>query len=267
MPLVTLTTDFGTVDGYVGVVKGVMHSINPAIQLVDITHEISSWNIGAAAWVIWNTYRFYPPGTIHLCVVDPMVGSTGQRQVAITNGRDTFVGPDNGIFSRVLDSEEEQLSTWQAFALTKGEFWLPHVSSTFHTRDIYGPICAHLSCGATLEQVGDRVELSTLARLKPLVPSLRQGHVVHIDKFGNLITNIVAKQLQAGDRCFLNERLVARLISQTYSSETGDSGSDETKIRAVVGSHGYLEIGAYQARAVDVCGASIGDAVRLEPAC
>jgi S-adenosylmethionine hydrolase len=129
-------------------------------------------------------------------------------------------------------------------------------------------VCAHISNGSTLDQVGERVDIETLVRLIPLVPSGRNGHVVHIDKFGNLITNIAAGKLQRGDGCWLNNTPVAR-VAKTYSSVSATVEGKETgpRVHAFIGSHGYLEIGAFQARAVDLCRAAIGDPVRLESAC
>jgi hypothetical protein len=245
-------------DGYVGIVKGVALGINPELKLIDITHEIPSWNIAAAAWVIWNAHRFFPEATVHLCVVDPAVGSKSQRGIALTNGSAFFVGPDNGIFSLIAD--------WgnggRCHELANDQYWRPDVSSTFHTRDIYGPVCAHLAKGVPIESFGPAVRVETLKRIAlprfAEVGGGAEGSIVYIDKFGNLITNIPASAVHPGQRCFLGKVYIASITSTYSSAEPG-------KPAAFIGSHGYLEIGVYQGRAEKSCGASVGDSLRLEP--
>jgi hypothetical protein len=260
-PTITFTTDFGTSDGYVGIVKAVMLSINDFARVVDITHDVPSWDIAAGAWVIWNAHRFFPAGTIHLCVVDPAVGNQAQRGIAISNGEHTFVGPDNGLFSLLIsDSDSDR---WRCHHLVNEKYWRASVSSTFHTRDIYGPVSAHLAAGISLAELGPEVSLDGLTRLRLTAfeadGTACRGAVVYIDKYGNLITNIPAQSVAQGARCYLGETLVASVTTTYSSARKGEPA-------AFVGSHGYLEIGAYQSRAVDVCGAGVGSAVRLERA-
>ncbi|HLG64791.1 MAG TPA: SAM-dependent chlorinase/fluorinase [Ktedonosporobacter sp.] len=188
-PVVAWLTDFGLADGYVGVMKGVALSIAPAIRLVDITHEIGPQNVIAGAWVLATSYRYFPRGTIFVCVVDPGVGSV-RRAVAIHAGDWFFVGPDNGLFSYVLNEQ----TIHAAVLLSNPAYHLLQVSSTFHGRDVFSPVAAHIARGVPLAEVGATIDPTTLVRLN-LEPPQRQGehivaHIVHIDHFGNLITSI-----------------------------------------------------------------------------
>jgi len=188
-PVVAWLTDFGLADGYVGVMKGVALNIAPDIRLVDITHEIGPQNVFAGAWVLATSYRYFPRGTIFVCVVDPGVGSM-RRAVAMHAGDWFFVGPDNGLFSYVL----HERAIHAAVLLSNPAYHLPQVSSTFHGRDVFSPVAAHLARGVPLTEVGAALDPTTLVRLD-LEPAQRQGehilaHIVHIDHFGNLITSI-----------------------------------------------------------------------------
>lgn len=188
-PVVAWLTDFGLVDGYVGVMKGVALNIAPAIQLVDITHEIGPQNVITGAWVLATSYRYFPQGTIFVCVVDPGVGSV-RRAIAIHAGDWFFVGPDNGLFSYVLNEQ----AIHAAVLLSNPAYHLPQVSSTFHGRDVFSPVAAHIARGVPLAAMGATIDPTTLVRLN-LEPPRRQGehifaHIVHIDHFGNLITNV-----------------------------------------------------------------------------
>lgn len=188
-PVVAWLTDFGLADGYVGVMKGVALNIAPAIQPIDITHEIEPQNVFAGAWVLATCYRYFPQGTIFVCVIDPGVGSM-RRAVAIHAGDWLFVGPDNGLFSYILNEQ----TIHAAVLLSNPAYHLPQVSSTFHGRDVFSPVAAHIARGVPLAEAGATIDPVTLVRLD-LEPPHRQGeyivaHIVHIDHFGNLITNI-----------------------------------------------------------------------------
>ncbi len=246
-------------DGYVGIVKGVILSINAQARLVDISHDLRSWDIAAGAWVIWNAYRFFPAGTIHLCVVDPAVGSPTQRGVAIVKDGAIFVGPDNGIFSHLLAMQPQD--SVACYQLTNSEFWRQDVSSTFHTRDIYGPVCAHLANGVTPAHLGPALDPATIQRLQ--LPEFSEsnemltGCIVHIDKFGNLISNIPGKAVKKGEQCYIDACSVAA-IGTTY----GDVQPGQPTV--FIGSHGFVEIGAYQANAQTAFDCMVGAIVRVE---
>jgi S-adenosylmethionine hydrolase len=188
-PLIALLTDFGTADGYVGVMKGVILGIAPHVPLIDITHEIAPQDVRGGAWVLHTSWRYFPEHSIFLCVVDPGVGSA-RRAVAVRVARRTFVGPDNGLFSYVLAAEPVE----SAVALDNPRFHLPEQSATFHGRDIFAPSAAHLAIGMALEELGRPVPSNSLVRFALPQPERRGDalvvHVVHIDRYGNLITDI-----------------------------------------------------------------------------
>jgi S-adenosyl-L-methionine hydrolase (adenosine-forming) len=209
-PLIALLTDFGTADGYAGVMKGVILGIAPAARLVDLTHDIPPQDILTGAWVLHTAWRYFPEKTIFLCVVDPGVGGA-RHPIALRAGRRCFVGPDNGLFSYVLASGSAE----QAVVLDRPEFQLPHPSATFHGRDIFAPCAAHLAADVPLAALGTPVDLVRLVTLLPPPPEWRDdylaGHVLHVDHFGNLITDFAGAladailatpdvALQVGDR-------------------------------------------------------------------
>ena len=185
--VITLTTDFGTRDGYVGVMKGVILGINPRVQLVDLSHEIAPQDIWEGAFVLAASYRYFHPGTVHLVVVDPGVG--GERKaIAVEAGDWLFVGPDNGVFGLIYLREQVH----RVVEIANPRFFLPQVSHTFHGRDIFAPVAAHLSLGVPVTELGP--ELNSCQGLnfpEPQVEGDRiEAQVVHVDRFGNLITNL-----------------------------------------------------------------------------
>lgn len=200
-PVLTLTTDFGTRDSYVGVMKGVIAGICPDALIIDITHEIAPQDILAAAGVIQAVLPYFPDGSIHVVVVDPGVGST-RRPIALQTPQARFVGPDNGVFGMVW---QEALRRWptatdevQGVALTEPRFWLPSVSATFHGRDIFAPVAAYLATGVPLTDLGTPVEhIVVLPAPQPVwvSSSLLEGQVVSLDHFGNARTNITTAHL------------------------------------------------------------------------
>lgn len=236
-PIVTLTSDFGTRDHYVGVMKAVMLGIVPNVRLIDVSHDIRPQDIMAAAWVTKNAAFMFPKGTVHLCVVDPGTG-THRRPIALKMNGHFFVGPDNGLFSLVA----EQIP-YEAFELTNTSFWRDIRSNTFHGRDIFAPVAAHLARGVAIEELGTPLEALTYFRWASPVADRDgiQGWVVHIDGFGNLITNISRELLKevAGDsplKIYIGSTIL-RGISATYSSV-----SDGEPL-AYIGSSGFLEVG------------------------
>lgn len=186
-----LLTDFGTGDGYVGVMKGVIAGIAPGAQVIDITHEVAAQNILAAAWLLAGTYRYFPSGTVFICVIDPGVGSE-RGAIALHAGDWFFVGPNNGVFSYVL---AEQVMHG-AVELTNLAYRLPQVSSTFHGRDIFAPAGAYLadSAGEIFAKLGPALDPSALITLPTLYATRHgktiTGQILHIDHFGNLVTSI-----------------------------------------------------------------------------
>jgi len=253
--LITLLTDFGQRDGYVAAMKGVMLSLHPPAQLIDLSHEVEPQNVYAGAFLLQAHYSYFPPGTVHLAVVDPGVGSE-RAALACLAGNHFFVAPDNGLLDFCLDS-----SGRRAVRLTQKKFWRKTPSSTFHGRDIFAPVAAHLARGESLANLGEPFELQR--RLPSLecraVGKTLRGQVIYIDRFGNLISNITAQRLRAFSRnrpvtITLAGHLIGGLC-KTYSDVPPDAPL------TLIGSFGYLEIGVNlgnaQARFGVRCGASI----------
>lgn len=189
VPLIALLTDFGVADGYPGVMKGVMLGIAPGIPLVDLTHEIPPQDVRAAAWVLHTSWRYFPEGSIFLCVVDPGVGSA-RLPLALQAGGRTFVGPDNGLFSYVLAESSDAC----AVSLENPRYIQADRSATFHGRDVFAPAAAWLAAGVAIEDLGPPLATESLARLTLPRPDWREdaliAHVTHIDRFGNILTDL-----------------------------------------------------------------------------
>jgi len=217
--IITLTTDFGSRDAYVAAMKGVMLSIHASATLVDVTHEVAPQDVMEAAFVLRDAAPHFPPGTVHLAVVDPGVGSS-RRAVALSHGGQIFVGPDNGLFTLLVGSREPD----KLVVLDKPEFWRTETpSTTFHGRDIFAPVAAHLAGGHSLDEVGSPGQaLEPLHWALPIADEQGiQGWVVHVDHFGNCITNIPRKLFEdrrAGRavKCYVGTAIVAGL-STTYA--------------------------------------------------
>ncbi|MDD2694950.1 MAG: SAM-dependent chlorinase/fluorinase [Anaerolineales bacterium] len=194
--IISLTTDFGLKDGNVGAMKGVIWSIAPHVQIADLSHLINPQNVHEAALVVARAAPYFPDGTIHVVVVDPGVG-TERRAIALRLGQQYFVGPDNGVFTRVLKRAASQGWPVQAVHLTRPEYWLPRVSAVFHGRDIFAPAAAHLAAGAPLEALGEAIgDLILLPLPEPQrTPSGWRGEVLHVDHFGNLTCSIRREHL------------------------------------------------------------------------
>lgn len=240
-PIITLTTDFGHTDNYVGSLHGAILGINPSATIVDITHEIPSFNIAQGAYQLGTCYFLYPTGTIHVAVVDPGVGSK-RLPLLIQTDNYLFIGPDNGLFSMMTQKENVRA----IFELTNRRLFLPQISSTFHGRDIFTPVAAHLSLGVSPDIVGPkRKDFLKLHLFEPQVGKQEmKGSIINIDKFGNAITNITKEifMQHIGAKPF--ELRIAgkkvRELSVTYSEVlTG-------KPALLFGSSDYLELALYQ---------------------
>ncbi len=259
VPLITLLTDFGTADYFVSAMKGVILSINPDIRVVDITHQIPAQDIEAAAFTLLVAYGSFPKGTIHLAVVDPGVGST-RRAVSVEANGHFFVGPDNGIFSYVFESERDA----KVFELTNEDYFRHPVSATFHGRDVFAPVAAALTTGMGPGELGK--EITDPVRLTPLRPQKSKdgtikGRIVHIDRFGNCITNLTPRELtpkmtEAGAYLVVHGTRI-RLFRSFFSEQRG-SGRE---LFAIWGSAGFLELAATNRSAAKVLRAKRGDNV------
>ena len=274
MRVITLTTDFGTADGYVGVMKGVMLSIAPGVRLVDLSHEVPPQDVRRAAFVLYTAVPFFPPDTVHLAVVDPGVG-TDRRAIAVQVPQGFLVGPDNGLFTYVLAEAEE----WRAVELRDPAYRLPQVSGTFHGRDIFAPAAAHLARGVPMERLGPPVPdpvLLPLPRLEVREDRL-EGEVLHIDRFGNVVTSIGWLRWAGNglvlDAAFRRAAPPLRLAAAGAVVKVGGRtihGVRRTygevavgESLALVGSTGFLEIAVRQGDAARTLGVRPGDPITL----
>lgn len=254
-PCIALLTDFGTRDWYVGMLKGVLLTRCPHVPLVDITHDIPPQDIIAGALTLSVTARWFPPGTVFLCVVDPGVGSSRPLLAAQAYGQ-YFVGPDNGLFAPVLQDAKPRT----VIRLTKTRSWLKTVSRTFQGRDILAPVAAQVACGTPLRALGVAVpRVQPLALPQPQrVDGKLSGCILHIDAFGNLITNIPESALtpraRLGKRAVRYKQDWARVVSSYADGRPNE-------LIAVVGSLGLLELAIREGSAAWTCNAKRGDRV------
>ena len=257
-PVITLLTDFGLEDGYVGAMKGVILSICPRARLVDITHLVPPGEIRSGAYVLHSAYGYFPPGSIHVGVVDPGVGSS-RKAVALQAGKHAFIGPDNGLFSWILHCEPG----WKCRSLENEGTWRSEVSKTFHGRDIFAPVAAHLASGVSLEDLGPLHDplVSDWVRVAETDTGLR-GEVIHVDRFGNVVTNVREKDLLAawpgGNWHVLVGGMPVKGTVGTYSE-----GPRGTPV-ALLGSCGHLEIAVNHGDASRLLGLFPGDPVTVE---
>ena len=258
-PIVALMTDFGLRDPFVGIMKGVILGINPSATIVDVCHELDPGDIRSAAFAFAMAFPYFPAGTIFAAVIDPGVG-TRRRAIAADIDGNLVVCPDNGVLSWVLHNH----SLREAVELSRSEFFLCEVSNTFHGRDVFAPVAAHLSMGVPLEELGPRVnDLSTFPTPEALAENESvQGEVVYVDRFGNLVTSIPREQLEG----WRNESSGGRVRIQIGSMEiqgisaTYGDGPPGRAV-AVFGSAGFLEIAVNGGSAAQLLGAAIGSRV------
>jgi S-adenosylmethionine hydrolase len=271
--IVTLTTDFGLSDAYVAAMKGVILGINPGVRLVDICHTVKPRNIARAAFILGTAYPFFPGGTVHLVVVDPGVGSK-RRSVILKTSSAFFVAPDNGVLSYIVEQSspgsdmgdtdslpERQLgSGLEAIAITRSQFWRSPVSPTFHGRDIFAPVAAHLSLGQPPSDFGEPItslKTLTIARPQRKPDGSLVGNILHSDTFGNLVTSIRCRDVLPVTGTLVTEvggRIISGLVN-TYAEGEG--------LMALLGSSGYLEVSLRDGSARDLLGADVGDEVRI----
>ena len=241
--MISLLTDFGTADYFVGAVKGAILSVNPSAVIVDITHEIPPQDVAAGAFTLLAAYKTFPAGTIHVAVVDPGVGSR-RRPIIVSANEQFFVGPDNGLFTYIYDREPAH----RIIHVTAERFFRRDVSTTFHGRDIFAPVGAALSNGVEIEEFG--AEISDEVRLPSLETPLR---IINIDRFGNCVTNITRDRLDS-EILIINGRTISE-FRQFYGE------GDNESLFAIWGSAGFLEISVNGGSAAKVIGANRGDEV------
>ena len=259
--VITLLTDFGTADYFVGAMKGVILSTNPSARIIDITHDIAPHDVQAGAFTLLAVYGAFPPGTIHVAVIDPGVGSA-RRPVLVVAGRQFFVGPDNGLFSYIMEREKG----CRVFHLTRDHYFRQPLSATFHGRDVFAPIAGALSNGVEPAELGNEIE--DYVRLDPL----RSGdenlsaRIIHIDRFGNCVTSITPQDLteemiERGARLTVQGREITS-FRRFFAEEAGS----QNKLFALWGSAGFLEIVAFRASASRLLGAQVGEPVEIKEA-
>ena len=258
MSLITLLTDFGAGDGYVGVMKGVILGIAPDVRIVDLSHEVGAQDIAAGAFILKRAYRYFPPDAIHVAVVDPGVGSA-RRGILLVTEHGRFVGPDNGLFTYPL----ADAAAPAAYELREPAYRLLAVSRTFHGRDIFAPAAAHLARGATPASFGPPIPPESLVRLPHPTPEMTQGvawgHIIYIDHFGNAISDISAAMVAAlgATRQVQVECAGIRLtgVAATYAEGAMDAPL------ALITSDGLLEIAVRNGNAARRLGVRVGHEV------
>jgi S-adenosyl-L-methionine hydrolase (adenosine-forming) len=259
MRLITLTTDFGTDDWFVGTMKGVIATISPKANVVDITHGTASGDIRAGAFALAASYRFFPKGTVHVAIVDPGVGGK-RRAMAIETEQYFFAGPDNGVLSFALRDEKIKAVR----LLENRAYFLKPISQTFHGRDVFAPVAAHLARGVRIARFGPAV--TSFVRLDWPEPKVHagsiEGEVVYVDKFGNAITNIpaatVARLRGKNFEIFKGRKRLCALATHYQSVPLG-------RVVAVSGSSGYLEIAVNGGDASAILSLRTGDRVEVRP--
>ena len=255
-PLLTLLSDFGIFDEYVAVMKGAIAQINPALRVVDITHQIPPQNIAAARFCLMNAIDYFPRGTVHVAVVDPGVGGK-RRAVAVELAQGFLVAPDNGLLGGVLS----QNSVISAVELTNPDYWLTSQPSiTFHGRDIFAPVGAHLASGVSLRELGREINSDSLVKLDLAECTYKNGKIMgcvqYIDRFGNLVTNIPGSYVE-GNNWNVEVRGKKIKARQTYSDvKIGE-------LIALVGSHGWVEVAVNSKNAALELGAQFGSEVQI----
>ncbi len=250
MGVITLLTDFGRDNWFVGTMKGVIASISPTAAVVDICHEVRRHSITEAAFILRNAGPYFPPGTVHCVVVDPGVGSD-RPAIVVETDRARFVAPDNGVISYALEGREVA----QAIRIEDERYLLAPVSRTFHGRDVFAPVAAYLDAGVAPTEFGPAVD--SFVRLRRSTPgklsrSEAVGHIVHVDRFGNLITDVdepfLAEMLTASRQQYFRLQVrnheVRRLVGSYGEGQPGE-------LIALIGSSGYLELAVNQGNARD----------------
>lgn len=257
MPTITLTTDFGTSDHFVGTMKGVILGIQPRATLVDITHDLPAFEILDGAFVIAQAYRYFPKGTVHLVVIDPGVG-TERRPILVEAAGQYFIGPDNGTFTMIYDRESHRVR-----AITNTKYFLPARSTTFHGRDVFAPSAAYLAAGRRPSTFGKRIQDYVQLHLSKPIQTARRvwsGAVLKVDRFGNLVTNLHIDEFpHARTQSFELSVGLRRIYG--LAATFADCPRDEPSV--LIGSSGYLEVVINQSSAARTLGCAAGSPLEI----
>lgn len=260
--ILTLLSDFGTRDAYVAAMKAVILDVNPDLHLVDISHEVAPHDVMEAAFVLKNAVPYFPDGTVHLVVVDPEVG-TEREPIAVHVGEHILVGPDNGLFTLVYDAAD--VDTFDEIVrLDNPAYWrIPEPSATFHGRDIFAPVAAHLASGRTLAEVG--TSMNAIEKLRWALPFADQqglqGWVVHIDRFGNCVTNITREIYSTYDHGRRPKCYVGSSILEGIHYAYGDAAAGEALM--LFGSSALLEVAVSCGNASELLNIKKGDPINI----
>jgi S-adenosylmethionine hydrolase len=255
--IIALTTDFGYKDPFVGIMKGIIAGVNPEARVIDLSHGVAPQDIMGAALILRHSVNHFPRGTIHVAVVDPGVGSA-RRPILIEAIGNYFVGPDNGVLSLALADEKPV----RIIHLSNAAYHRQPVSSTFHGRDIFAPVAAHLSLGTAVTAFGEAVpDFSRIAW--PSIaksPSGLQGEIVYIDGFGNLCTNVTEDDLKGLPR----DKLAISVGNVAIQGLAANYAADgKSRFIALINSWGLLEVAVFQGNAQHHCGARVGDKIHI----
>lgn len=255
---IAMLTDFGTADHFVGVMKGVIAGIAPAARVVDISHDVTPYSIRQARFLLSRSWPWFPEGTVFLCVVDPGVGST-RRPIVVHSDHKVFVGPDNGLFSELIRRRGAEVRE-----ITNRRLFAGDPSATFHGRDIFAPVAARLARGIPISRVGARIADALVESSDQMLRTGRrfwQGEVVHVDRFGNLITNLSAAEFPNLSSRPFQLKVGLRAIERVCSCyDQGPAGEP----LLIVGSHGFLEVAVRQDSAARHLGVAVGSPVEME---
>lgn len=263
-PIVTLTSDFGLSDPYVAAMKGAILSLNPAVTIVDVTHDVHPQQIAEAVFLLEAAVPYFPKGTVHVVVVDPGVG-TERRLLIVVSPAGYFVGPDNGVLAVALPEEARKAGEvalpegLRAVAIRPERLGRGEISRTFHGRDIFAPAAARLTLGASPEELGEPVR--SLVSLPPFranrdADGALAGRVVHVDRFGNLVTDIRGSDIARGP-------VSVEIADRTIDGLSATYGLEKGRLVALIGSGGYLEVAVTQGDAAVALGARVGTPVRV----
>jgi len=256
-PVVTLLTDFGLRDHFAGVLQGALLSVCPAARIVDISHEVTAFDILEGAFLLAQSWRYFPVGTIHVVVVDPGVGSN-RRPIIVQAAGHIFVAPDNGVLSMVYGEEEH--AVWHA---SDERFFRQPVSQTFHGRDVFAPIAGHLALGVAPGEFGPAIDDYMRLPIEKPVRTARRGWtgaVLKIDRFGNMITNFRADEFA---RVYEQDFEVLAGLRAIEKVQRNYAAAFPGEIFFIEGSSGYFEIAASQASAAKILGCGVGAPIEL----
>ena len=257
MGILSLLTDFGTQDGFIGVMKGVIWGICPDVKISDISHAVEPQNVAQGAVILSRVAPFFPDGTVHVAVIDPGVGTT-RRAIAAQIGTQFCVAPDNGLLTLWLQDAEERQLPLKFVDLDNPDYWLKSITGTFHGRDLFAPVGAHLAAGVPLEELG--TVINDPIRLNMPIPEKTdagwRAHITLIDHFGNIRTNLRVEKVDANAKIRIADEEITGLVKSYGHKDVGT-------LVALGDSGGYLEVAVVNGNAVERLGVQVGDVVEV----